>query len=110
VLRRLRLVGIFAGIVATSAAFWLLSLVVGLPLFPNLYPEGVIPTGFAWYVHAALATIPPLLSLLLTFFLGGWRGDICLSGTERDGGCRSDRIRRFPLVRGAIGALDVGAH
>jgi hypothetical protein len=71
VLRRLRLVGIFAGIVATSAAFWLLFLVVGLPLFPNLYPEGVIPTGFAWYVHAALATIPPLLSLLLTFFHGG---------------------------------------
>jgi hypothetical protein len=38
-------------IMATCVAFWLLFFVVGLPLFPNLYPEGAIPTGLAWYVH-----------------------------------------------------------
>lgn len=65
------LVGVIAGIVTTSAAFWLLFVVVGLPFFPNLYPEGAIPTGFAWYVHVVSATIPPVFSLLLTFFLGG---------------------------------------
>lgn len=67
----MRLVGVVAGIVATSVAFWLLFFVVGLPLFQNLYPEGMIPTGFAWYAHVVLATISPLISLLLTFFLGG---------------------------------------
>jgi hypothetical protein len=67
----LRFVGVVAGIVATCVAFWLLFFVIRLPLFPNLYPEGVIPTGFAWYVHVVRATIPSVLSLLLTFFLGG---------------------------------------
>ena len=70
-LRRLRLVGVVAGIVATSVMFWLFFFIVRLPLFPNLYPEGAIPTGFAWWVHVVAATIPPLISLLLTFFLGG---------------------------------------
>ena len=69
--RHLGLVGVVAGIVTTSTAFWLLFVVGGLPFFPNLYPEGALPTGFAWYVHVIWAIIPPLFSLLLTFFLGG---------------------------------------
>lgn len=70
-MRRLRLVGVVAGIVATYVANRLLSLIVRVPFFPNLYPEGVIPTGFAWYVHVASATIPSLMVLFSTFFLGG---------------------------------------
>lgn len=70
-MKRIRWASIIVGVVATSATFWLLFLVVGLPLFPNLYPEGAIPTGTAWYVHVVRATLPPLASLLLTFFLGG---------------------------------------
>ncbi len=70
VLGRIRWVSLVVGVMATSAAFWLL-LVFGLPILPGLYPEGAIPTGLAWYVHLVRATAPPLTFLLLTFFLGG---------------------------------------
>jgi hypothetical protein len=66
------LVGVGTGVVATCVVFWLLFLVVGLPLFPVYLPEGVeLPIGLAWYVHVVRVTLPPLASLLLTFFLGG---------------------------------------
>jgi hypothetical protein len=71
-LRHIRWMGVGAGVVATCVAFWLLFLVVGQPLFPNLYPEGVeLPTGLAWYVHVVSATLPPLASWLLAFAVGG---------------------------------------
>lgn len=71
-LRQIRWVSVGAGVVATCVAFWLFFFVAGLPLFPNLYPEGVVlPTGLAWYVHVASATLPPLASWLLVFAVGG---------------------------------------
>jgi hypothetical protein len=65
-------VAVGAGVLATCVAFWLLFIVVGLPLFTNLYPEGVVlPTGLAWYVHVVSATLPPLASWLAAFAVGG---------------------------------------
>ncbi len=71
-MRRIRLMGIIVGAAATCAVFWLVFRVLGLPLFPVLYPEGVgLPTGLAWYAHVVRATLPPLASWLLVFFVGG---------------------------------------
>jgi hypothetical protein len=79
-LRRIWWVGIGTGVVATCVAFWLLFFVVSLPLFPNLYPEGVeLPTGLAWYVHVLSATLPPLASWLLTFAVGGLVAGVLVS-------------------------------
>ena len=94
-MRRLGLVGVVAGVVATSVVFWLLFFIVGLPLFPNLYPEGVIPTGFAWYIHVVVATIPPLVSLLLTFFLGGLAAGGVASASPGPNGAVSAALTAF---------------
>jgi hypothetical protein len=94
-LRRLGLVSVVAGVVATSVAFWLIRVVVGLPLFPNLYPEGAIPTGFAWYIHVVLFTFPPLASLLLSFFLGGLAAGGVASATPGSNGAVSAALTGF---------------
>ena len=109
----MRLLGVVAGIVATSVAFWLLFFIVGLPLFPNLHPEGAIPTGFAWWVHVAVATTPPLVSLLLTFFLGGLAAGGAASASPGPNGVVGAALIAFggfSVVRSATGALDMGTH
>ena len=88
-MRRIRLVSIIFGVVATCVFFWLLFLVAGLPLFPSLYPEGAIPTGLDWYVHLVRATVPPLTSLLLVFSLGGLVSGAVPSGSPGLAGASS---------------------
>ena len=104
-MRRVRLVSIIVGVVATCAVFWLLFLVVGLPLFPNLYPEGAIPTGFAWYVHVVRATLPPLGSLLLTFFLGGLASGGMASSSPGLNGASSVAVAAFGGFAWFVGPL-----
>ena len=67
---RIRWVGVLCGGVATFAAFFLLFVVLGSRVFVPLYPEGALPTGLAWYLHLAVATLLPLTFLLAAFFAG----------------------------------------
>lgn len=90
-MRCIRLMGIVVGVVATCAVFWLIFLVLDLPLFPVLYPAGVgLPTGLAWYAHVVRATLPPLASWLLVFFAGG----LVVGGV----------VSAFPGLNGAVSA------
>lgn len=93
---RIRWLGVVVGVAATCVAFWLLFFVVGLPLLPNFYPEGVeLPTGLAWYVHVVSATLPSLASWLLAFVVGGLVVGVVVSGFAGMNGALSAAATAF---------------
>lgn len=86
--------------VATCVVLWLLFFVVDLPLFPNLYPEGAIPTGIAWYAHVVRATLPPL-----TLFLGGLISGVVAPGFRGLNGAVSAAVPALGAFAWFVGPL-----